>query len=303
MLAQAQQLNLFNGDNGSSGLWTKLVLAFVVGFALLIACFFLPTRARRPVVASFTFLSGAYWVIFYLWPRPFFRGALDEPEGFVDRVGFWLSDANPIVGNLANIISAFILGLGVYSLARIHTKRVAKMQKDWFFSIVLLASIGLMMLFGYWDWYHRKFNDPQGAFALVDNWGLVQYMRDVLFDGLLQVMDAGMFSMIAFFILSAAYRAFRIRSVEATILLAAALIMMLSLMGGLVVWWDGRIDAIGGSEPGSFVNNLRLSDIAGWLRGNLQTPSIRAIEFGIGIGALSMGLRLWLSLERGAGGT
>ena len=103
-----------------------------------------------------------------------------------------------------------------------------------------------------------------------------------------------MFSIIAFYILSAAYRAFRIRSVEATILLASALIMMLSLMGAVEYMWNGLFD-----HSGAFVANFQLTEIARWIRDTFQTPGIRALEFGIGLGALAMGLRLWLSLEKG----
>ncbi|MEZ5162691.1 MAG: hypothetical protein R2688_02865 [Fimbriimonadaceae bacterium] len=39
--------------------------------------------------------------------------------------------------------------------------------------------------------------------------------------------------------------------------------------------------------------------VAGWLRSNMQIPAIRAIEFGVGLGALAMGLRIWLGLEKG----
>src|SRR5262249_52988207 len=117
--------------------------------------------------------------------------------------------------------------------------------------------------------------------------------------GQFQVMESAMFSIIAFFILSAAYRAFRIRSIEATILLAAALIMMLSLMGGLVHAWDGTVSNLAHWQPDSFWNNFKLTDGSNWIKSTLQTPAIRAIEFGVGIGALAMGLRLWLSLEKG----
>ena len=110
-----------------------------------------------------------------------------------------------------------------------------------------------------------------------------------------------MFSTIAFFILSAAYRAFRVRSIEATILLAAAFVVMLSLMGALEYMIGAKIDAVTGGNADSFLNNLKLTAVSGWLRENVQTPSIRALEFGIGLGALAMGLRLWLSLEKVGG--
>jgi hypothetical protein len=111
---------------------------------------------------------------------------------------------------------------------------------------------------------------------------------------MLQQMDAAMFSLIAFFILSAAYRAFRVRSVEATILLATALLFIVSLMGIVEPLWN----QISGTDPSSFRYNFSLTSISSWMTRSVQTPSIRAIDFGIGIGALAMGLRLWLSLEK-----
>jgi hypothetical protein len=116
---------------------------------------------------------------------------------------------------------------------------------------------------------------------------------------MLQQMDAAMFSLIAFFILSAAYRAFRARSVEATVLLMAALIVILSLMGALSSLWGSGVDVIAGkNHPNSFVENFQLATIAKWIKDTLQTSSIRGLDFGVGIGLLAMALRLWLSLEQ-----
>jgi hypothetical protein len=126
-----------------------------------------------------------------------------------------------------------------------------------------------------------------------DLWGPAEYAKDLLFDGFLQKMDAAMFSLIAFYILSAAYRAFRARSVEATVLLISALIVILSLMGLLQNTWDRGID----STHVELLKNLRLDDIATWLKNTMQTSSIRGLDFGVGIGLLAMALRLWLSLE------
>jgi hypothetical protein len=302
-LAQATQppdLNFFNGPNESSELYLKIGIAMALGFAMVIACLFVPTRSRKIIVGGITFLAGLYWVAFYFWPEPAFRGPNDVPEGMVDGVGFWLSDANPVVANLANIISGFILGLGVYSLIRIHLKRLFGGHKDAFFSSVLVLSAIVMFVFGLVDWKIRL-GDTENKLVDSANWGFWQYGQDLLFNGLLQVLDAAMFSMIAFFIMSAAYRAFRIRSIEATILLSAALILMLSLMGGLVVWSDGVLSGWAGNNPDHFLMSFKPSEVANWIGSTLQQPGIRAIDFGIGIGALAMGLRLWLSLERGVG--
>jgi hypothetical protein len=112
-------------------------------------------------------------------------------------------------------------------------------------------------------------------------------------------MDAAMFSVIAFYILSAAYRAFRVRSVEATILLGTALIVILSLMGAVSGLWD---DAVKSAANGNtFILNFQLTVVADWIRNTFQTSSLRGISFGVGIGLLAMGLRIWLSLERTGG--
>jgi len=291
--------SFWNAENGSGKLWIMIGLTLLVGFGFLVACLYMPSRAKRPIAAGATFLAGAFWVLYWIWPTARFRTPTDEPDGFVEGVAFWLSDAVPHVSNFANILTAFILGLGIYSIGRIHLRKLLKMQKDWEFSLVLILCIIAMIVFGYLDWIARL---GENGSKLQDeaNWGFIQYGKDLLFDGLLQTLDAAMFSMIAFFILSAAYRAFRIRSIESTILLAAALIVMVSLMGLIVTIQDRTVASLAGGDPDHFVNNLKLSVVAGWIRGNIQTPAIRAIEFGIGIGALAMGLRLWLSLERGA---
>jgi len=179
----------------------------------------------------------------------------------------------------------------------VHGRKVVKMQKDWFFSLVLLGSSIVMVVIGYMDWASRQ--GPSGP-GLDDhqNWQTINYAKDFLFEGFLQQMDAAMFSIIAFFILSAAYRAFRVRSVEATVLLATALVVMLSLMGAVTNAWQGGIDTLAHGSKDAFVQNLSLDTIRSWLTNTVQTPSIRGIDFGIGIGSMAMGLRLWLSLER-----
>lgn len=300
-LAQAPAtpaLNMWNAPAGTPEIWMKVGIAMLAGFGLLAALIAAPTRLRRPISGAFIFLAGLFWVLVFLFPKPIDSQTPHEqrPRGFVQDVSFWLADAIPVVSNFSNILTAFILGLGVFSLVRIHLMRVAKKQNDWPFSVVLLVSMVAMATFGYWDWKTRL--DLGGA-KVDEAWPLAAYGKDLLFDGMLQVMEAAMFSLIAFFILSAAYRAFRIRSVEATILLCAALIAMLNLMGAVVVTWDGMIESFG--KDNAFLMNFTLSSVAGFIRDNLQTPGIRAIDFGIGLGALAMGLRLWLSLERVGG--
>ncbi|MBM3458750.1 MAG: hypothetical protein FJX77_09495 [Armatimonadetes bacterium] len=114
----------------------------------------------------------------------------------------------------------------------------------------------------------------------------------LLFQGLYRSMDATMFSILAFYIVSAAYRAFRIKSREAAVLMVTAIIVMLGQvpLGQALTNWIPIESPIAG---------LRLEQISQFVLGQINGPVQRAIGFGIGLGGLAMALRIWLSLERG----
>lgn len=291
---------IWRADSGSSDLYLRLSAGLVLGIAMIAIFMRVPTRVRKYIIGVFTFVAGSIFVAKYFWPSPNPPRLENEiPRNFIEAGSFYIDDVVTTVGEVSNILTGFLLGLGIYSLIRIHTARLIKKQNDWFFSLVLLASLLGIAIIGIMAWLPEL--DPINGPKMADpiNWGIWQRLKNFFFDGLLQEMDAAFFSVIAFYILSAAYRAFRIRSIEATILLATALIVMLSLMGAVEYRWGYAIDTITGNDSGSFLNNLKLTSIYTWLQDNVQTPSLRAISFGIGIGALAMGLRLWLSLERG----
>ena len=295
LLAQAQS-PLWSAPNGSPKLWIAIIAALILGIGVMLLMLAVPVQWRRPIVATFTFFAGLYYVIYFFWPMPLGDTTEKLPLNPVDHVGFWLSDAMPVVSSFTNTLAGFLLGLGIYSLVRVHGKRVMRQQKDWGFSAVLLVSVFTMVLVGLVEWHTHK--GPNGS-KLDDptNWTFINYAKDFLFDGQLQGMDAAMFSIIAFFILSAAYRAFRIRSIEATVLLGSALIVILSLMTVADSAWTGAISTVN-HDPNSFIQNFSLYSISGWVTQTVQTPSIRGIDFGVGIGTVAMGLRLWLSLEK-----
>lgn len=299
ILAQVQSPTMWNADPGSGALYMKIAIVLVLGFGTMFGLLSAPPRARKAVIAFVTFISGLFYVLVWLWPKAQGRVPGTLPNNTVESISFWLQDGVGRINNLSSTLTAFLLGLGAFSLLRIHGGRLAKQQKDWGYSLVLLVSMFVMVVVGYWQWYTEKFAMKDTDFNLKENWVFATYAKDFVFDGLLQKMDAAMFSVIAFYIISAAYRAFRIRSVEATILLSAALIMMLSLLAVVDVASNSFVNTIGGTSPDSFVNNFRISEIAGFIEAAFQRPSIRAIDFGIGVGALAMGIRLWLSLDKG----
>jgi ABC-type amino acid transport system permease subunit len=304
MIPIAQQTpptTIWAAPNGSTLLWTEIIVAFVLGFGILIALTQLPRNLRKPLVATVTFVGGIYFTMHWLWPQAQDYAKDQVPNNHVEAVSFWLQASLPAVMNLGQVLGALLLGLGISSLLRVHIGQLIKGHKDWFFSLTLLVCMLLMLVFGYWDWQSRLAPGAEKA-VLASPRIFPNFAKDFLLDGLFINLDAVMYSMIAFFIFSAAYRSFRLRSAESTILLGTAVLVMLSLMGGVVLGWDRVIDALGGGGHGAFaafMENLRLGAIKDWVQNNLQSPSIRAIEFGLAVGGLAMTLRLWLSIEKG----
>jgi hypothetical protein len=107
-----------------------------------------------------------------------------------------------------------------------------------------------------------------------------------IYDSMYSPMQATMFSLLAFFIASAAFRAFRIRTVEAGLLALAALIVMLGRVpiGNLMTQWL--------PEP------LRLGQVQEWIMNVPQNAAKRAILIGAALGVMATGLRVILGIER-----
>jgi len=299
LFAQATS-SFWSAPNNSTQLWMKIIFGLIVGIGLFLGMLRTPTQVRKYVIFTVTFVSGLFYVLFFAYPQPISRKPTDAPRNMLEGFSFWLSDSQPVVSDITNILASFLIGLGIYSLLRVHFSKIAKRGRDWGFSVVLVSSMFLVILFGYVD-YIQRFNPANASMSLPGHvgWGFWQYGYDLMFNGLLQNMDAGMFSIVAFYILSAAYRAFRARSVEATILLVSALVVMLSLMGLVTFFWKQGLHSLPGSDYAH--KNFEISSIASWLKANVQTPSIRGIDFGVGIGLVAMALRLWLNLEKTGG--
>jgi len=102
---------------------------------------------------------------------------------------------------------------------------------------------------------------------------------DFVYEGLFVPLGSAMFSLLGFYIISAGYRAFRIRSAESALMMIAAVLVML------------------GQIPFYIYISEALPEIRLWL---LEVPSaaaFRAVKFGAAIASLYMAIRMWLSIE------
>lgn len=205
---------------------------------------------RRNVPVLITFLTGILIVVTFFVPhRPF--GDLEQ------RFLVWYS-----------IVVGFTLLLGMDSLIKYHLQKIKRQQAGWEYSIVTVFGVIITLIFGFYSWH--KYGTPL-AIGSPFMW---------LYTNMLVPLQATMFSLLAFFIASAAYRAFRARTLEATLLLIAATIVML-----------GRV-------PLGEALGIKLPVMADWIMDIPQTAAKRGILIGTYLGAVAMSFRVILGIER-----
>ena len=176
------------------------------------------------------------------------------------------------------MVFAFVSGIG--SLIRLHTRRISRRGENWRYSIVVIAGIVIMPLV-----------------ALIDSISAREFVTNGMwfewfYFNFYVPLDATMFSLLAFFIASAAYRAFRTRTLDATLLLLAGIALMISNAPFGNIFWDATL----GKLP--FLPNGFPTILGDWI---LVVPGMaakRAILIGLALGAISQSLRILLGLDR-----
>jgi hypothetical protein len=170
------------------------------------------------------------------------------------------------------IVAAWAVLVGSINLTMIHGRRVSSKREGWFYSGWLILCLYGMMFFGIF--VAKNASNPGWTF---------------MYNQLIAPMNATVYSTIVFYIGSAAYRAFRVRSPEASVLLVTALIMMLGRvpLGRMLL----------GGHPA-------LSQMADWILNVPNSAGMRGIQVGACLGGLATALRIALGIERGhLGGT
>ncbi|MEO0091754.1 MAG: hypothetical protein ABIK61_03475 [candidate division WOR-3 bacterium] len=226
-------------------------------------------RNQLPLII--VFLTGVLLIVTFFIPH--------EPFGSLEqRFLVWFS-----------IVSGFTMLLGLDSLTRYHLIKIRDKASGWAYSIVLLVGLFLTLGLGFYSW--ARYQSP---FTLGS-----PFMY--LYTYIIIPLQATMFALLAFFIASAAYRAFRARTSEATMLLVAAALVMLGRvpLGGWL--WQkivDLVDLIPGTNLAGLKNLEIFARINDWIMDIPQTAAKRGIYIGIVLGGIAMSIRIILGIER-----
>lgn len=178
------------------------------------------------------------------------------------------------------IIGPFALVLATVTLIQTHATRIRRRTEHWQYSFVVFAGLIIMVLIGI----------PFGPQNSVFEW---------LYNNVQLPMDATMFSLLAFFIASAAYRAFRARTFEASLLLITALIVMMGnvpvgdfIWNTVLAWipWEGEVWIPWWEDGTSWWRQ--------WILDNPNLSARRGIILGVSLGVISQSIRIILGIER-----
>jgi len=161
-----------------------------------------------------------------------------------------------------NIVVAFSLGIGAVNLIQFNARKIARRDKGWDASILLLVSLIGFSVVGL----------AKGTSHPVYKWG---------FDYLYQPIYSGIATLLAFMITSASYRAFRFKDWQSGVLMCAAVIVILGQVGVGMLLYKG------------------LPAWSQWIMSVVNMAGMRGITIGGALGAIALSLRVLLGLERG----
>ena len=189
-----------------------------------------------------------------------------------------------------DILAAIAFILGGANLVRLNLQKISDRRAGWGYAAVTVIAFFLTLVVGMAKMGVRPSAQfPQFAWSgdYVQEgssfWFIYQYA--------FYPLGATMFALLACFIASAAFRAFRAKNTEAIILLSTAFIVLV-----------GRTYA-GTALTGWMPEALQFDNLTGTIMNVFNLAGNRAITIGIGLGVVSLSLKILLGVDRSYLGT
>jgi hypothetical protein len=171
----------------------------------------------------------------------------------INGIGFFLV-------SWASIVIAFALLLGFVNVISVHWSRIQSGKPGALYSIVLLVSLIGTLILG--------------------RGGPASASGRFIFEFILRPLEATLFALLALFIATAAFRAFRVRSLETFFFVLFAVIVLLGQVPlGIYIWPE-------------------LPVIKDWILNVPILAGVRGILMGVALGIIATGLRVLIGTER-----
>lgn len=216
---------------------------------------------KRRVPLLITFLSGLLLIVqYYVVP---------------------LNGLGEVLSRWFQAITAFAYILAATSLFLVNGKRIRDRTSGWQYNAILLAALLTTLYLGLFNHY-LGFGYP--GYRPIDEHTAFSWMFQYIYTPL----SATMYSLLAFFIASASFRAFKARSIEATLLLGSAfLVMVFRVPLGEALW---QFVGLGGIDISWFIDTFIMK--------GFNNAGQRAIQVAAAIGLISVSLKIILGVER-----
>ncbi len=212
---------------------------------------------KKYIPLAIVFVFGMLTLLTYYVPH---QRSID----FLDAMNKW-----------ENIVSAFAFFLGLISLFYSHYARISRKADGWGYSLFVYIGFLAIAVPSYLS--HGK--NMIGAALTWQGWA---------FEYIYNPLSATMFAVLAFYIVSTAYKSFRIKSLQAFVLFVAAMVLILGNVPLGQIIWDKTLGW----------TSYAISDVVDWI---LHVPAVagkRGIMIGIAIGAAVTALKIIFGIER-----
>jgi hypothetical protein len=156
-----------------------------------------------------------------------------------------------------------LIFLGGLNVLAVHWNKIRHLQPGWVYSLVLWFGFGVMLVTGFVE-------GPDGE------------LTSLIFKHVQFPLQATIFSLLAFFVATAAYRAFRVRSLES---LAFVLVAVVGVLGQIPGWGLG-------------VLRETLPWAREWILTVMSLGGARGILLGVALGTIVVGVRLLIGIDR-----
>ena len=179
---------------------------------------------------------------------------------FAQSGGSPFSNISIFFVSVTAIILTFALLLGFINVIAVHWGRIRTHEPGTIYSIILLVSLVLTIALG--------IGGPTSSGA------------QAIFEFVLQPLEATFFALLALFMVTAAFRAFRVNNLESFFFVLFAIIVLLGQVPVSIYLWP------------------ELPIIKDWILNVPTLAGVRGILLGVALGTIATGLRVLIGVDR-----